>query len=822
MSQSSSTRHVIGRLLNTGSKQHGHLEVLLEIFIDNERVSIYPVNQHEYFCDSGRVFITSGYSELEKKYGNHSLVSAKVTENINTANAQRYVCRNSNISPLSLAECYDFAILEVIETASMVNNSRTVLNFRGKPATHFVAITSWYDDVLSIAAPMIWDDLGDDKIELLPDTKDAPFATSYCQDHYVPLIDVDNVKDSIYTFDLADGNKLRLLVASINTQKEFIDDEATLIDLKDDYALVDDEVLAILNTPPLKGLSPKALQLFRNTIGAAKIVTNSPERYKRAMLMVMLSARWPELRSAVFTELADTAEGKQFIGEYLDQNHDSILNKYLKKSTKKVDQELAVKRRELASEIETITAEKGSLTSEVEALAVQHADLKEQVCSARLALETELESLRNEQAALSHANREYTNLNNALRDRISNSYEEYLSACLGHSQIFSEAGIPQLHGNLHSVSIPSNKAVLSEQMPAPANTEGPTYYKVDFGDLVTERIRIIRSVMYYLHEKGRFLDYLSTARLVVTLVQNRLVVFQGPPGCGKTTLSLLLADALAISGDRSLFVPVAKGWQSSRDLIGYSNPVTNEFEPSATGFWPLLTSMASEDVKESTFGIAVLDEFNLSQPEFYLSSLMASFDPDHSRPISFGGQARLPAFPSHLRVIGTINNDETVHPLSERMTDRAATIHFDDLNYGSKVSGEASGPVTASDLERVFAPSGHGVSSQVTEDMTKVFSILQSKAPSFGHTCHLSHRKLKSMNDYVEVMSTVVDNRVQLVDSAICQFVIPVLKGSGDGFKHRLQALYDFLVSKDYLQASLHVERIIQEGGMFNQFTYRM
>lgn len=88
--------------------------------------------------------------------------------------------------------------------------------------------------------------------------------------------------------------------------------------------------------------------------------------------------------------------------------------------------------------------------------------------------------------------------------------------------------------------------------------------------------------------EAHFLD-----NLLISVHQNTLTLLAGLPGTGKTSLAKLLVNTLA-SPEKIREVSVCRGWTSSKDLVGFFNPLTRRFTPSSTGVYSLLKQLDYE------------------------------------------------------------------------------------------------------------------------------------------------------------------------------------------------------------------------------------
>ena len=157
------------------------------------------------------------------------------------------------------------------------------------------------------------------------------------------------------------------------------------------------------------------------------------------------------------------------------------------------------------------------------------------------------------------------------------------------------------------------------------------------------------------------------------------------------------------SRDTYVKVAVRPDWTDNRGLLGYYNPITEQYHST-----PCL-QLLLEANKENKAAIVekrvphpyflVLDEMNFARVEHYFSdflSCLRSGEPLHlhDRLILEGNEegAGLPvpralSIPPNLFFTGTVNVDETTSMFSPKVIDRAFTLEFNtvDLNgYGSE------------------------------------------------------------------------------------------------------------------------------------------
>lgn len=160
-------------------------------------------------------------------------------------------------------------------------------------------------------------------------------------------------------------------------------------------------------------------------------------------------------------------------------------------------------------------------------------------------------------------------------------------------------------------------------------------------------------------------------------------------------------------------IPVRPDWVDNRGLLGYLNPLTNEY--TTTPFLNLLLRAHAEEERAEAAGedphpfFVILDEMNLARVEHYFSDFLSALEsgeaiPLHEDEAIEGGESESgPQVPRKLKVpgnvlfTGTVNVDETTYMFSPKVLDRAFTIEFDQVDLKAFTEG-ASSEDTSSEL----------------------------------------------------------------------------------------------------------------------------
>jgi len=222
---------------------------------------------------------------------------------------------------------------------------------------------------------------------------------------------------------------------------------------------------------------------------------------------------------------------------------------------------------------------------------------------------------------------------------------------------------------LKNLDVKKSAAVAVIPTPKTLKSDAPTYAVLE-KETTKEKIKTTYS--------KEILDALMTASLT-----KNIVIFTGHPGVGKSSLAISLID----DNERKLVVTVGSTWRGREDLLGYVNPITNEFEPTEFTRFLCRAEAAWRKNDKRTF-IIIFEEFNLSQPEYWFADILVRSqypeDQEKLRTLELGGKSirgistnnsRVFISPA-LRFVATINNDHTTLSLSPRVLDRASIIEL--------------------------------------------------------------------------------------------------------------------------------------------------
>jgi hypothetical protein len=243
-------------------------------------------------------------------------------------------------------------------------------------------------------------------------------------------------------------------------------------------------------------------------------------------------------------------------------------------------------------------------------------------------------------------------------------------------------------------------------------------------------------------------------RYHLALQTRGFVILSGLSGTGKTWLAEVYAGAI---GARHTVVPIAPNWTTNEDLLGYHNPITGAYHDTAFSHF-LREAAAAWREAESAGHIAlpyhvVLDEMNLARVEYYFAKFLSAMElrarSSDDASIELGPGEAVP-LPPNLKVIGTVNIDDTTHLFADKIYDRAQLIEL-----------EASREDIAIHLSR----------RPYQDDLLQIWDAVHHIGP-------FTFRVLDEIAAYVDGAARLGVPWTEALDEQLLQKVLPKIKGA--------------------------------------------
>jgi len=328
----------------------------------------------------------------------------------------------------------------------------------------------------------------------------------------------------------------------------------------------------------------------------------------------------------------------------------------------------------------------------------------------------------------------------------------------------------------------------------------------------------IKHVHDYISSKGFNYSLKDIANFYLSLKTKPFVILAGISGTGKTQLARKFAEAINAECE---LIPVKPDWTDNSDLIGYVD-IDNSFKEKA--IIKTIKKAASDSQK---IYIVLLDEMNLARVEHYFSdflSIIETREYEGNRivtknlitDVNYKGEDKLKELiiPENVYIVGTVNMDETTHPFSRKVLDRANSIELNKVNldWANKSSGniEKLEGINNDFLKAKYihykdlSENEKEYSKKIINILKKIDEILKEADFQIGYRIRdelcfymLYQREIKDIISYEEAF-----------DFQIMQKILPRIQGSSSRVKKTIVKLIGYLSGKGDFDENYSVEEI--------------
>lgn len=339
--------------------------------------------------------------------------------------------------------------------------------------------------------------------------------------------------------------------------------------------------------------------------------------------------------------------------------------------------------------------------------------------------------------------------------------------------------------------------------------EGTKYEMIyERKEVCLDQQSIIDHVSSYIQSKGFFYEKKDLVNFFLSLKTKPFVILSGISGTGKTKIVQWFAESLGATEENGQFtlIPVRPDWSDSSDLLGYVN-LQGEFQER-----PLIKVLENADANPNRPYFVVLDEMNLARVEYYFSDFLSVIE---SRKWKDGKIVTLPVLPesiankhitipSNVYIIGTVNMDETTHPLSKKVLDRANTIEFNTVNLDyfnflmdveekeAEIASNRSLETEYLHLKECFKDNEDLVRN-ISTILIEINKILESVGAQVGYRIRDEICFYMAYNEQGKLFSFD-----EALDYQIYQKILPRLAGSDGRTEEVLKQLYVLCANEEY------------------------
>lgn len=328
------------------------------------------------------------------------------------------------------------------------------------------------------------------------------------------------------------------------------------------------------------------------------------------------------------------------------------------------------------------------------------------------------------------------------------------------------------------------------------------------------------------------------ANIILCISLGFLTIFAGEPGTGKTSCVKYLAKFLGLTGNkdnndneikRYVEVAVEKGWSSKKDLLGFYNSLTKDFNTNNqelyNGFLQLKKE-EKENIEDFPFFI-LLDEANLSPMEYYWADFMKACDYQNTELCKINLYEGFDfVIPKYLKFLATINLDHTTEILSPRLIDRSWIIKLPSSDYSIEdnflnVENNKNYPMVATnvfaDIIGATLDKDYSFKDSVKNKFDKIQETFKKVNIKFSPRIISMIRNYCIAADKLELMDTNT-NELTAFDYAIAQKILPMINGQGKNFETLVDDLEN--LTKDKMPKSNKIITEIKNDGKNNGMEY--
>lgn len=449
----------------------------------------------------------------------------------------------------------------------------------------------------------------------------------------------------------------------------------------------------------------------------------------------------------------------------------------------------------------------------------------------------ELEKLQQEKAAVAaRLEQEHAAIQNSIEELKRNKesleqsvqiVEEHLTSSLDQMRASVTSNFPVLAAILPRVAAKENDAGTrsTDKTTEFAEKVQPANPSLPLASDISSELDVIQQLETGLQRMGLSFSRNFLANIYVNLKCFSLNLLAGPPGYGKSTLIRALASVLGHK-DAFLEIPVRRSWNDDRALLGFFDSFHGRYDAGQSGL-PLHMVQAEQDWQVDGEGlyIVLLDEFNLSAPEYYFSQLMQLLPREDATKVLRLYDSRVHndsrsrvSINDNLRFWGTINYDETTERLSPRLLDRTGLVYLspEDSVTSSGRTAELPGDVAGIPWRRVltkFLRKVEDCSAEAWERLQEVIDVLAEPNESMGPSIVVSPRCRRAIKLYLSNASSVLAPQLA-ADFAVEQRILPLLRGSGEEFRKRISSLQGVLRKAGLSRSATRVEVAISRANV--------
>jgi 5-methylcytosine-specific restriction endonuclease McrBC GTP-binding regulatory subunit McrB len=333
---------------------------------------------------------------------------------------------------------------------------------------------------------------------------------------------------------------------------------------------------------------------------------------------------------------------------------------------------------------------------------------------------------------------------------------------------------------------------------------------------------LIDHIHSYIESRGFLYTIEEVTNLFLSIKTKPFVILSGISGTGKTKIVQWFAESVGATEDNGQFtlIPVRPDWNDSSDLLGYLD-IKGDFKKG-----PLTKVIEIAEDNSDLPYFALLDEMNLARVEHYFSDILSVMESRKwqdgkivtSNLLTKEIAKRDIKLPTNLYIIGTVNMDETTHPFSKKVLDRANTIEFNRVELSNLTFLEESNKVEAISVPdskfrsrylhlKDLYSANKDLVIKVTDELENINKPLQLI------NAHVGYRVRDEICFYLDYNEDGDLLRYEeAFDHCILQKILPRISGSDKRVEQLLSELYNLFTGKVYKEGQDSYQQEIDQA----------
>lgn len=267
-------------------------------------------------------------------------------------------------------------------------------------------------------------------------------------------------------------------------------------------------------------------------------------------------------------------------------------------------------------------------------------------------------------------------------------------------------------------------------------------------------------------------------RFILSLETKPFLILTGISGSGKTKIAELYSEYLEKNArGLQLMKAIGSNWNDNKKLLGFKNPLVedNDTAYQETDLVKFI-KMANANL-DKTF-IVILDEMNLSYTEKYFADFLSALE-TRKHEIKLSNEEII-VWSENLKIIGTINEDETTHTISPKVLDRANVIEMNGLRPSEYIDSQLQ-----KDDDNLY--------KSFSFDIEEYKSLLDDIYDCLNG--NFAFRVINEITKYIENNRIHAEEKLlhELLDEQIYQKILPKVHGSKMDLPKKLGVLKQIL-----------------------------